>query len=399
MASSTEHARLALTMPRLSRYGGAESFAWRLAEVLAARGHEVDFICARCETEPPAGVNPVVVGRFGGLRLVKTLWFAWRADRLTGEGGYDLVFGMGNTVNQDILRIGGGSISKFWQLSKRAWPAGFPRWFKMLRRRLAPANWVIHLLDAARMRRTPKIVCVSHLVRDWVVEAHPHLDPSAIEVVYNRPDLDRFPRVSEEDRQRLREQAGITPDRVVIGTAATNFALKGVRPLIQALARLPEHFELHVAGGRNPQKYQHLARELGVEDRVRFLGKVDDMVAFYGRTDSLSWRPFTTPVPTRRWRRWPAVAGWRPARSTAAPISCRKNGSSRTRRTWKTWPKCCCGCRRRSGPPLCLARGRAVRPGAVRPHGGRGASAKVRPGFPGLSSIDFSESCRSIRLS
>ena len=285
MASSTEHARLALTMPRLSRYGGAESFAWRLAEVLAARGHEVDFICARCETEPPAGVNPVVVGRFGGLRLVKTLWFAWRADRLTGEGGYDLVFGMGNTVNQDILRIGGGSISKFWQLSKRAWPAGFPRWFKMLRRRLAPANWVIHLLDAARMRRTPKIVCVSHLVRDWVVEAHPHLDPSAIEVVYNRPDLDRFPRVSEEDRQRLREQAGIAPDRVVIGTAATNFALKGVRPLIQALARLPEHFELHVAGGRNPQKYQHLARELGVEDRVRFLGKVDDMVAFYGRTD------------------------------------------------------------------------------------------------------------------
>ena len=285
MASSTEHARLALTMPRLSRYGGAESFAWRLAEALAARGHEVDFICARCETEPPAGVNPVVVGRFGGLRLVKTLWFAWRADRLTGEGGYDLVFGMGNTVNQDILRIGGGSISKFWQLSKRAWPAGFQRWFKMLRRRLAPANWVIHLLDGARMRRTPKIVCVSHLVRDWVVEAHPHLDPSAIEVVYNRPDLDRFPRVSEEDRQRLREQAGIAPDRVVIGTAATNFALKGVRPLIQALARLPEHFELHVAGGRNPQKYQHLARELGVEDRVRFLGKVDDMVAFYGRTD------------------------------------------------------------------------------------------------------------------
>ena len=285
MASSIEKARLALTMPRLSRYGGAESFAWRLAEVLAARGHAVDFICARCETEPPPGVNPVVVGRFGGLRLIKTLWFAWRADQLTKAGGYDLVFGMGNTVNQDILRIGGGSISKFWQLSKRAWPAGFPRWFKMLRRRLAPANWVIHWLDDARMRRTSKIVCVSHLVRDWVVEAHPHLNSSDIEVVYNRPDLDRFPRVSEEERQRFREQTGIAPDRIVIGTAATNFALKGVCPLIQALAQLPDHFELHVAGGRNPQKYQRIAQELGVADRVRFLGKVDDMVAFYGCTD------------------------------------------------------------------------------------------------------------------
>ena len=272
-------------MPRLSRYGGAESFAWRLAEALAARGYGVDFICARCETEPPAGVNPVVVGRFGGLRLIKTLWFAWRADQLTKTGGYDLVFGLGNTVNQDILRIGGGSISKFWQLSKRAWPAGFPRWFKMLRRRLAPANWVIHWLDDMRMRRTPKIVCVSHLVRDWVVEAHPYLDPSGIEVVYNRPDLARFARVSEGERQRLREEAGIVSDRFVIGTAATNFALKGVRPLIQALARLPEHFELHVAGGRNPKKYQRIAQDLGVADRVRFLGKVDDMLAFYGRTD------------------------------------------------------------------------------------------------------------------
>jgi UDP-glucose:(heptosyl)LPS alpha-1,3-glucosyltransferase len=285
MASSTEKARLALTMPRLSRYGGAESFAWRLAEALAARGHGVDFICARCETEPPAGVNPVVVGRFGGLRLIKTLWFALRADQLTKSGGYDLVFGLGNTVNQDILRIGGGSISKFWQLSKRAWPAGFPRWFKMLRRRLAPANWVIHWLDDARMRRTPKIVCVSHLVRDWVVEAHPHLNPSDIEVVYNRPDLARFARVSDEEYRQLREEAGIAPDRFVIGTAATNFALKGVRPLIQALARLPENFELHVAGGRNPKKYQSIAQNIGVEDRVRFLGKVDDMPAFYGQTD------------------------------------------------------------------------------------------------------------------
>lgn len=285
MANMSRKARLALTMPRLSRYGGAESFAWRLAEALAERGYAVDYICARCETEPPAGVTPLVVGRFGGLRLIKTLWFAWQADRLAKKGGYDLVFGMGNTVNQDILRIGGGSIATFWQLSKRAWPAGFSRWFKMTRRRLAPANWVIHWLDNARMRRTRKIVCVSHLVRDWVVQAHPQLNPADIEVIYNRPDLTRFGRVDEAEWLRLRREADIPEDRFVIGTAATNFALKGVRYLISALALLPEHFELHVAGGRNPQKYMSLARELGVADRVRFLGKVDDMATFYARTD------------------------------------------------------------------------------------------------------------------
>ena len=285
MIPASKRARLALTMPRLSRYGGAESFAWRLAEALAARGHAVDFICARCETEPPAGVTPVTVGRFGGLRLIKTLWFAAMADRAVRRGDYDLVFGLGNTVNQDILRVGGGPITVFQQLSRRAWPAGFAREFKMLRRRLAPANWVIRRLDDERMRRTPHVVCVSHLVRDWVVRAHPHLRAEDIRVIYNRPDLDRFARVETEERQRLRERAGIAPDRFVIGTAATNFALKGVRCLIQALAGLPDYFELHVAGGRNPEKYLRQARALGVEGRVRFLGKVEDMRAFYGCTD------------------------------------------------------------------------------------------------------------------
>lgn len=285
MSMSDTQGRVAVVMPRLSRYGGAESFAWRLADALARRGHAVDFICARCETDPPEGVNPVVVGRFGGLRAIKIAWFALMAERARRRGGYDLVFGMGKTLNQDILRVGGGPISMFWTLSSRAWPPGFSRWFKMTRRRLSPANWIIHRIDAVRFGRTPRIVAVSHLVRDWTVAAHPHLDPSSIEVIYNKPDLERFSPVGEEARQALRAGAGIGPDQVAIGTAATNFALKGVRSLLLALARLPENHVLHVAGGRRPGKYLRLARQLGVEDRVRFLGRVDDMASFYRSLD------------------------------------------------------------------------------------------------------------------
>ncbi|MUM76890.1 glycosyltransferase [Pseudodesulfovibrio sp. F-1] len=285
MPNAERKGRIALVMPRLSRYGGAESFAWRLAEVLARRGHEVDFICARCETEPPPGVTPVVVGRFGGVRAVKVLWFALMAGRARRRGGYDLVFGMGKTLGQDILRIGGGPISTFWKLSAHAWPAGFPRWFKMARRRLSPSGWAIHWIDSLRYRRTPHLVAVSHMVRDWTVAAYPDLDPSAIEVIYNKPDLGRFSPVDEAQRRALRAEADIEDGQMVIGTAATNFTLKGVRSLLMALARLPEHFVLHVAGGRGPGKYLRLARRLGVSDRVRFLGRVEDMASFYRRLD------------------------------------------------------------------------------------------------------------------
>ncbi|WP_207259776.1 glycosyltransferase family 4 protein [Desulfovibrio sp. Huiquan2017] len=277
--------RLAVTMPRLSRYGGAESFAWRLSEALAARGHEVDFICARRETDPPEGVKPVILGRFGAFRLIKILRFAFGADRARRKGHYDLVFGMGKTLNQDILRIGGGPISKFWELSKRAWPRGFARSFKMFRRRLSPGNWAIFLIDRIRMRRTPHIVCVSHLVRDWLVESHPSLNRDDIAVVYNRPDLERFSPIGDQERLRLRAASHIREDQVVVATAATNFALKGVRHLVGMLALLPENYVLRVAGGRNPAKYERLARELGVADRVNFLGRVDDMPAFYRAAD------------------------------------------------------------------------------------------------------------------
>ncbi|BDQ36666.1 glycosyl transferase [Pseudodesulfovibrio nedwellii] len=285
MTDISKKARLAVTMPKLSHYGGAEAFAWRLSEALAKRGHDVDFICARCDGEPPEGVTPIVLGRFGVFRFVKVLWFAYAAEKALKKGDYDLVFGMGKTVSQDILRIGGGPQSKFWELSKQAWPKGFARSFKMLRRRCSPANWAIHCLDKVRMRRTPCIIAVSHLVRDWIVEAHPHLNVTDIDIVYNRPDLSRFSPLGEQERLRLRSAFGIKDDQVVIATAATNFALKGVRHLVAMLARLPENFVLHVAGGRNPDKYIRQAKEFGVEHRVRFLGRVDDMPAFYRAAD------------------------------------------------------------------------------------------------------------------
>lgn len=285
MVTDVKKARLAVTMPRLSRYGGAESFAWRLSEALVARGHEVDFICARCETDPPDGVNPIVLGRFGVFRLVKILWFAFAADKACRQGNYDLVFGMGKTFNQDILRIGGGPITKFWDLSQHAWPEGFARSFKMFRRRMSPGNWAIHLIDRIRLKRTPRIVAVSHLVREWLVEAHPYLEKKAIDVIYNRPDLSKFTPISEQGRNRLQATCNVSEHEIVIGTAATNFALKGVRHLVAMLALLPDHYVLGVAGGRNPDKYLRQARELGVEKRIRFLGRVDNMVDFYRGVD------------------------------------------------------------------------------------------------------------------
>jgi UDP-glucose:(heptosyl)LPS alpha-1,3-glucosyltransferase len=130
-----------------------------------------------------------------------------------------------------------------------------------------------------------RIVCVSDLVRDWLLEAHPAIDPQRVSVVYNRPDLARFSPPDPARREALWAELGYGPADVVVCTAGTNFALKGVGTLIRALALLPPRFRLAVAGGRGPERWLALAAQLGVADRVRFAGKVDDMPGFYGAAD------------------------------------------------------------------------------------------------------------------
>ena len=312
--------RLALMLPKLSRYGGAERFGWDLAARLAVEGHAVDFVCARAETEPPNGVRVVEVGRPGPFQVVKFAWFLLAAERVRRQGGYDLSISLGKNWNQDVLRVGGGPLGQFWRLSRRAWPQGFPRMWKGVRRRLRPANWLTFLVENRQYRAGGVMVANSHRVRDWILAAYPELDPEKILVIYNRPDLERFTMLPGVTRDELRARAGIREDEIVVVTAATNFALKGVETLIRALPLLPGEYSLRVAGGRNPARYLALARTLGVEGRVRFLGRVEDMPALYNMADVFA-------LPTRYDACSNAVLE---ALACGLPaVSSRDNGSSR----------------------------------------------------------------------
>lgn len=283
-------ARIALMLPRFSRYGGVEQYGHALAGELAGRGHAVDFICARQEAEAPAGVRVIAVGRPPGLKVAKMLWFLIRAEQIRRAGGYDLSISLGKTWNQDIVRVGGGPLQMFWRLSQEAWDKGLPRLGKKVARLLQPANWLTLIIEKRMFTQTPCVVAISDSVRRWVSEIYPRLgapDNAGQELltIYNCPDLSRFRPPLPEERQKAREAMGLEPDAYALGVATTNFALKGVGQLIQSLALLPADTHLYVAGGRNPKSYRKLAESLKVSERVRFLGKVADMRAFYHGLD------------------------------------------------------------------------------------------------------------------
>ncbi|THB68698.1 MAG: glycosyltransferase family 1 protein [Desulfovibrio sp.] len=277
--------RIGLFLPKLSLYGGVERFSWDMAKALTEAGYDVDFVCARQEVEPPQGVNVIELGRPGPFKLIKMAWFLRSAEKARQQGEYDLSVGLGKSLNHELLRIGGGPLRNFWQLSQLAWPPGPARSWKMLRRRLSPDNRLTLWIEPRQLRQAKMVVAVSHLVRDWLLAAYPWLDPAKVRVIYNRPDPARFEPPSPDERAAERERLGLADSDSALLFAGANFRLKNLAGTIRALPLLPEEFVLLVAGGRRQGAYLKLAQDLGVASRVRFLGRIDHMPALYGACD------------------------------------------------------------------------------------------------------------------
>ena len=285
-------ARIAIMLPRFSRYGGVERFGYNLAEALAKRGHLVDFICNRQDAEPPFGVTIRKVRRLGPFKILKVISFAVLAEKERRHGKYDCSIGLGKTLHQDIMRVGGGPAKKYRQCMENA-HTGLQRLRLKLRHLLYPHHILDHWLETKRYHQADvRIVAVSHMMRDYVREC---FGLENIDVIYNKPDLKRFYPPSPEERDRARNEYAIPPASIAIGHAGTNYAIKGTNHLIRALALLPAEYHLYVAGGRKHAAMDALAASLGIAGRVHFIGRVDNMPAFLQAMDIFALPTFFDP--------------------------------------------------------------------------------------------------------
>ncbi len=273
--------RIAVMLPRFSRYGGAEQFGYNLAAELGKRGHLVDFICAKQDAAPPPGVTIRKVGRIGLFRVCKAVSFALRAEKLRQQQQYDCVIGLGKTFKQDIMRVGGGPAPKYRACMEMA-RQGWQRLRLKIRHKLCPHHIFDYWLERKRYNPQTRVVAVSHMMRDYVAEC---FGLSRIDIIYNQPDLTRFTPPTETEKSAARLKLDIAAATLAIGHAGTNYTIKGTDYLIRALQSLPDTYHLYVAGGRKHGKQDRLAASLGVANRVHFLGRVDDMPGYLKAMD------------------------------------------------------------------------------------------------------------------
>jgi PEP-CTERM/exosortase A-associated glycosyltransferase len=112
-----------------------------------------------------------------------------------------------------------------------------------------------------------------------------------VTVIPNAVDIDKFSVGGEADLQ-LKEKLGLAGSRL-IGFIGSFYAYEGLDVLLRAVpklcADLPDLRVLLVGGGPQDEQLRRLAKELGIEDKVMFTGRVphDQVQKYYDLLDVL----------------------------------------------------------------------------------------------------------------
>ena len=254
--------------------GGPSTYVPSIAGWLAARGHSVTVV-AFCSDPAPKGwpFRVVSVPRvWMPLRYARDFLETWRAAK-----GADVVY-----INEHLAlhvafaaRLRGVPtvirtyVDGTWEITHRM---GWHR-DTIVDYQQKEYDWRVALLR--RLQRTwwgwvRRIIVPSQFIQR-LVEGH-GVPPQKIELIHNAY---HGPPSFAATRAACRERLGLPSERVVLLSICRLMVWKGVDGLIRTLARLPASHHLHVLGdGDELEAWTALAAELGLQDRVHFVGNV-----------------------------------------------------------------------------------------------------------------------------
>ena len=286
--------KLALVRQKYTPFGGAERFVARALDALRNRGVDVTVITRRWTEAADGGpavrlCNPFYLGR-----RWRDASFAGAVQRIVARGEFDLVQSHERIPGCHIYRAGDG-VHATWLDRRAAVQSPVQR----LATRLHP--WHRYTLCAeAAMFRDPAlraVICNSRMVRDDI-ERRFGVAAEKLHVIHNGVDLQRFhPGLREAHRSPVRAAAGIPPDAPLLLFVGSGFERKGLRPLLDALARMPGVWLAVVGKDRHSADFADHAAALGIGPRVRFLGPQPDVRPWYGAADAFALPTLYDPFP------------------------------------------------------------------------------------------------------
>jgi UDP-glucose:(heptosyl)LPS alpha-1,3-glucosyltransferase len=284
--------RIGFVLDRFTPSRGGESYFSRLAQELVHRGHEVHIFAMEVQDCRVAEVHchriPVVKYP-PSLRLLS---FLLNSARVLKGVDLDIIHGVGQTLSMNVLNPHGGVEKAYLKQEFLSISNRFYYLYKFLRQYVFLQHYLKIWIQKKQYlnAKVRKIIAISQMIKGDIIR-HYGVPREKIVVVLNCVDLDRFhPRNRELYRNAKRMALGINENTLLLLFAGNNYRLKGLQPLLRALAILRQRvkdqpFRLLIAGRGQTGRYLRIARKLGVSDLTLFLGPVGEMEQLYGASD------------------------------------------------------------------------------------------------------------------
>jgi UDP-glucose:(heptosyl)LPS alpha-1,3-glucosyltransferase len=287
--------------------GGCETYIVDLARRLVADEHQVHlFACRHDAAAMPAEVCVHPIAPVRGPRFLRPWRFGKRCLAALSEERFDVTMGFDKVWGLDVLYPQGGlhAASAEHNLKKHANPVA--RVAARVIKAIDLAHWSYTYLERRQYLsgHPTQILVNSEMVRDHFA-SRLRISPDRIEVVHSAIDPGRFP---QHDRLRVRQEGrqqwGVGPTDIVGLFVATNYHLKGLSPLLHAVAALlqrpefrdaPPPFHLLVGGNNNIRAYERDVAQLGIAEHVRFAGHLSDARTAFFAADFLVHPTFYDP--------------------------------------------------------------------------------------------------------
>ena len=205
-----------------------------------------------------------------------------RLQDITEVGDFDCVVGFTKMRGLDVYYAGDPCYAEKFSKTKFDIFKILPRYKALLRQEK----------DVFRHGNDTEILLIAHQEQGRFITHYQteierfHLLPPGINQVYL---ADNVP--SEDERELIRCEFGITDGNLLILSVGSGFRTKGVDRSIRAVAALPAEIRSKVtfivAGKGKSRSFVSLARKLGVNDRVKFIGVCDRVAQLYYSADAL----------------------------------------------------------------------------------------------------------------
>ena len=253
------------------RFGGAESYAVHLFEILSKR-HDVTVIAR--EFDHNLSVKEVRVSRMPGWPgWIRALHFAWHANRLT-RSGYDVVHthAMGPAGDVHVVHVVPVRYRRILAQS----------WWRARLSCLQPRNIAYLWLEAASVQSLPGryVVAVSPNVKEQLHAAYPSL--RTIEMIAPGAHAGS---IDPTVRADIRAQFGWASTDIGCLLVARNPLRKGLAATAHALERLPNHYKLAVVGADAEARQYLSSRHPALVARVCLVDPVSNVSPYYQTAD------------------------------------------------------------------------------------------------------------------